>query len=77
MIKFENATNGRFFYIKVEGDLLNAYALTIIRGGRQSCVTRRAGFDNRLDLEQEVQRLIKRRLSRGYALLSDPFAKEN
>ncbi len=79
MLKFENKTNGRFFYLSVNQDLLNDLVLTITRGGNHHRVIRHFGFSNEESLKKEIERLSKRRIKRGYSLISglnshSPFA---
>ncbi len=69
MIKFENRSNGRYYYLMVQEDMLNEYVLTIIRGGYTSNVVRRMGFSSALVLQDKIDCLSKRRLQRGYSLI--------
>lgn len=69
MLKFENSTNGRFFYLSIERDMLNERVLTIIRGGVNSRVIRRVVFGCELAIQKEVSRLTVKRLKRGYHLV--------
>lgn len=69
MIKFENKTNGRFYYLSIQKDLLNDIVLTIIRGGSNSRVVRNICYDSMESIMKELQRLMKRRLKRGYTLV--------
>lgn len=70
MLKFENKANGRYYYVIVKRDILNDLVLTIIRG---SCKQRRefsrGGF-NADDMQQEIKRITKRRLQRGYEIIN-------
>lgn len=70
MIKFENESNGRFYYIEVKRDLLDDCVLYINYGG--SNVTRhRAVFcGNDEELQQEIQRITKKRIKRGYSIVT-------
>lgn len=70
MIKFENKDNGRYYYMSEYKDILNDWVLTIIRGGITSRVIRHYGYLCRNDLQAEIARLSKRRLQRGYKLVS-------
>lgn len=69
MIRFENKSNGRFYYLLVEKDESNNFALRIIRGGRNIRIVRSVLFDCALSLRNELDRLSKRRLRRGYSLV--------
>lgn len=69
MIKFENRSNGRYYYLAVQRDMLNEHVLIIIRGGHHSNVVRRMGFNSALVLQDQIDRLSKRRLQRGYSLI--------
>lgn len=69
MIKFENKENGRFYYLTLQKDILNDIVLTIIRGGNHISVRRTVRFNSLESITQEIQRLIKRRLARGYTLV--------
>ena len=70
MIRFENKNNGRFYYILVERDDSDKLALRIIRGGRNIRVVRSVLFDCPLSVRKEVDRLAKRRIRRGYSLVT-------
>jgi hypothetical protein len=69
MIKFENKTNGRFYYLSLQKDILNDLVLTIIRGGRNSQRVLNVNYNCLDAITNELQRLIKRRLKRGYTLV--------
>ena len=70
MIRFDNKSNGRFFYIQVGRDALNDMVLTVIRGGRGVSVVRHFGFNCLSLLQKEIDKLTKRRLKRGYDLVT-------
>lgn len=70
MICFENRENGRFYYMKVGRDALNDLVLTVIRGGLRSSVIRHFGFNCKHTLQREIDKLAKRRLQRGYSLVT-------
>lgn len=70
MLKFENPTNGRYYYIIKNKDMINDLAITVIRGGIHHNVTRRMGYNDPGQLEREVEKLVKRRIKRGYVLVS-------
>jgi hypothetical protein len=65
MLKFENPTNGRFYYLEVTNELV----IRIVFGGRRVCRMRTIICDNRDKLLKEFDRLSKRRLKRGYVLI--------
>lgn len=67
VIKFENP-NGRYYYIFVQRDMLSDEVLTVVRGGRGCCVVRNVVTDDATAIRKEINRLIKKRLSRGYVL---------
>jgi len=69
MIKFENRSNGRYYYLAVQRDMLNEYVLIIMRGGRAANIVRRMGFSSALVLQDRIDQLSKRRLQRGYSLI--------
>lgn len=70
MIKFENKNNGRYYYLSIRQDLLNQLVLTVLRGGRCSNVIRTIKFSCMESITREIQRLIQRRLKRGYSFVS-------
>lgn len=72
MIKFENKSNGRYYYLYIQRDMLNDVVLTVVRGGRNVRVARNVSilYDNRDSLSDEIARLSKRRIKRGYHLIS-------
>jgi len=69
MIKFENKSNGRFYYMEIRKDLLD-YVVVIVFGGSNVTRTRTIACDSRMDLHKELDRLSKRRIGRGYVLVS-------
>lgn len=69
MIKFENRSNGRYYYLKQERDLLDDYLLVISRGSRGVHRIVRRGFSTREEIEREIAKLSKIRLRRGYSLV--------
>ena len=70
MIKFENRTNDRFYYLLVEKDLLNHCVLRIYFGGARISRCRVIGFEDQREMQKEIDRLAKKRLSRGYSLVT-------
>lgn len=65
LIKFENPTNGRFYYIfsHIEN---NKLALSIVRGGKTKRIIENYFFEDEFSIEKEIQKRVKRRLKRGY-----------
>jgi len=70
MIKFENPENGRYYYLVKEKDILNELVLTVIRGGRNVRVVRRMGFGCESLIQKEIERISKKRIKRGYILVT-------
>jgi len=66
MIKFENPTNGRYYYLIVQRDMLNDTVLSVIFGGRLSRHYRKLVVNCESAIENEINRLTKKRLKRGY-----------
>lgn len=71
LIKLENKTNGRFYYLLTQKDLFNELVLTVIRGGHGRSVVIRYGYNCKHRIEMEIIRLTKRRLRRGYCLIEN------
>lgn len=69
MIKFENKENGRFYYLSVKKDLFDEWVLVIFRGGANSRVVRTFGFNCLYSIQNEINRIAKIRLKRGYTLI--------
>ncbi|MFI5405450.1 MAG: hypothetical protein ACHQ1D_02935 [Nitrososphaerales archaeon] len=69
MIKFENRSNGRFYYIGVKKDLFGDLVIHIIRGGANVSVSRLIFCDNDRTVREEIRRISKLRISRGYTLV--------
>lgn len=69
MIKFENIQNKRYYYLIKNQDILNAWVLTIIRGGTQTRVVRHYGYDCCETIDKEIVRISKIRLRRGYTIV--------
>jgi hypothetical protein len=55
MLKFENPTNGRYYYLYIERDLLNDMVLTIIRGGSRSRVVQRIDYSDYRQSSEKAQ----------------------
>lgn len=69
-IKFENKTTNRYFYIQIDKDLINDYMMVIRRGGQFKNVILKKGFSCWNALQKELDKIMKRRLQRGYSLVS-------
>ena len=72
MFRFENPTNGRWYYIIEQSDMFSEHCLVIYRGGTKfAChsVCRRHGYESAEARENALQRLILRRTSRGYIMM--------
>ena len=69
MIKFENRTNGRFYYISVKKDLFGDLCVHITRGGRNSSIGRLIFCGNGRMVREEIRRISKLRIQRGYTLV--------
>lgn len=70
MVKFENKINGRFYYLFVEKDSDNCFALRIFYGGKHVRRTRTALYEDSESFRKEIERITKRRLQRGYSLVA-------
>lgn len=70
MIKFENRNNGRYYYLIVEKDLFDVLVLTIIRGGLNHRIVMHLGYGCRMAIGKEIERITKKRLQRGYVLVT-------
>lgn len=71
MLKFENKSNGRYYYITTERDIFNDLVLTVIRGGIHGRCVRHYGFNCQESIIREINRLTKLRIKRGYTLVSN------
>lgn len=69
MIQFENPTNGRYYYMDVQRDLLQHNVLVIFRGGHSHHRIDRVFCPTDITLRDKISRLSKRRLQHGYHLL--------
>lgn len=69
MIKFENRSNGRYYYLKTEKDMLDEYVLVVVRGGYRHRVVRRVGFGSLDACQKEIERISRIRINRGYSLV--------
>lgn len=70
MIKFENPENGRFYYLNIHRDMLDDLVLSITFGGYNIVRTRVVMCDSRENLHKTIERISKKRLRRGYVLIS-------
>jgi hypothetical protein len=70
MIKYENKSNGRFYYLEIKRDLIGDLVLCITRGGNNVSVIRTLGFTSRMALDKELARICKKRERRGYELVA-------
>ena len=70
MIRFENRTNGRFYYMVVESESPDKFTLNIIRGGKYVRVITSIVCASLHVVNSELERLSKRRLKRGYSLVT-------
>jgi hypothetical protein len=70
MIKFENKSNGRFYYLSVKKDMLNDDILHINYGGLSASRYRTICFASLCNMQKEIARISKIRLQRGYSLVT-------
>jgi hypothetical protein len=70
MIKFENKSNGRFYYIAIERDLFDELGILVIRGGNRTSVRRFIYLGEQTLCQTEIERISKIRLARGYTLIN-------
>ena len=70
MLKFENPTNGRFYYIQINKDMLDDSVLCITFGGANVVRHRVHMRGDESLLHREVEKLSKKRIRRGYILLN-------
>ena len=66
VIKFVNKENGRYYWLSINRDMLNGYNLTITRGGNRNNLVVMRSFHSQELCKQEMERLSKIRLRRGY-----------
>lgn len=71
MLKFENHSNGRFYYLSLSRDLLQDHILSVIRGGPNKHVSAIIATGSAEALSQKIISITKRRLSRGYTLVKN------
>jgi len=70
MIKFENKSNGRYYYLIVEKDMFDVLVLTVIRGGVNHRIIMHFGYGCKDIIRKEIERISKKRLQRGYVLVT-------
>ena len=70
LIKFENKTNGRFYYVSVVRDLFADTVVVCRFGGRNSYRHRTYYQKNENKLKQFLSKLSLKRLSRGYEIVT-------
>lgn len=71
MIKFENKSNGRYYYLIVERDMLDHLILTVIRGGLFGRRVRHMGYNCPYRIKKEIAKITAVRLKRGYQLIQN------
>jgi hypothetical protein len=69
MIKFENKTNKRYYYINIEKDIFGDTVLHITRGGVNCSVSRLIYCPDPHACRVQIDRISKTRLRRGYTLI--------
>jgi hypothetical protein len=69
MIKLENVTTKRYYYLVAYRDLFDDNLLDIFRGGNNRNVRVSLHFDSADARKSEIKRLIQRRIQRGYTLV--------
>lgn len=70
MLKFENCSNGRFYYIDARHDLFGDLILHIVRGGTGVSVINILFVGNENNMRKQIDRLSRLRLRRGYTLVN-------
>jgi hypothetical protein len=65
LLKFENPSNGRFYYL-IQHIENNKPTLTIIRGGKKRRVEESYFYNDQTEMERDMERRKKRRIQRGY-----------
>jgi hypothetical protein len=68
MIKFENKTNGRYYYLFFEKDLFDD-VLVVVRGVVNYRPRRRVVCHGHHEIHKHAKRLCKIRITRGYTLV--------
>ena len=71
MIKFENKSNGRFYYLYISTDLFANPILSVTRGGKNISVYRVVATGCAIEINNKILQITKKRLSRGYTLVQD------
>jgi hypothetical protein len=77
LMKFENPTNGRFFYMFSHFDENGNPQLTIVRGGKNSKRIENFTFNDYARLHKEFERRANKRLKRGYLLMNEFNQRHN
>lgn len=71
MIKFENKSNGRYYYLHVETDIFGDNVLSVIRGGRVCMLRPRRLLAGSIEaIDQKIQEITGIRLRRGYTIVN-------
>lgn len=70
MIKLQNKSNGRFYYIRQESDLFDEKVLVVIRGGIKNNHCVRYVISNDFNnFVHKINSIIKIRIKRGYEIM--------
>jgi hypothetical protein len=69
MLKFENAKNGRFYYVQVQKDIFGQWIINCNRGGYNHSVQRILFSGDVREVREKLKDIIKRRTARGYTLI--------
>ncbi len=70
MIKFENKSNARFYYLSITCDMLNDNILSVTRGGKNITISNVVAIGSYESLLKKISQITRKRLSRGYTLVS-------
>jgi len=71
MLKFENKSNGRFYYVKVQKDLFGHLVINCNRGGHNYSIERILFCGDTREVREKIREIIKRRTARGYTLIKE------
>jgi hypothetical protein len=69
MIKFENAANGRYYYLVVQKDIFDDWVLSVVRGSKSRHIVKHCAYKSFADIERQIAQISKIRLRRGYSLI--------
>ncbi len=69
MLKFENKSNGRYYYISSSKDLFGDISIKVMRGSKSKNILKTIGCRSKKEAFHEIHKIIKRRIQRGYTLL--------